>query len=206
MSPRTRQHVNPFSFRQLAPTKPLSLPEIDVIEVDLGCGSGDYVIARAKTYPERFILGIDIRESFLAEGIEQIERDHIQNARLECRNLLFDGCQIFEGAKIAAFTIQFPDPLFKPSQRNRRWFTPASLNLLVDALVPEGSITFQSDVWEPSLDALSILEAHPQLHNVAGEFSFAKTRLLDQKTRREISCEERGLQIWRMRFIKRHTS
>lgn len=203
MSPRTRQHVNPFNFRQLKPTKPLQLPEVKHIDVDLGCGPGHYVITRARACPERFVLGIDIREDFLAEGIATIKETKLTNARLECRNLLFDGCNIFEPERISAFTIQFPDPLFKPSQRNRRWFTSETLVVLVDALASGGSITFQSDVWEPSLDALSILEAHPQLSNTAGEFSFAKTHPLSQKTRREISCEERGLQIWRMQFIKR---
>jgi tRNA (guanine-N7-)-methyltransferase len=204
MSKRLRQHINPLKMTALVPRAPLDLPEGPAVDVELGCADARFLIELAAKHPERLLVGLDIREAFLAEGRAELARRGLPNVRLEVCNLIVDAAQLFAADRVARFFVNFPDPWFKHRQQQRRWLTAETLDALVCALVPGGEILFQSDVWELALEALGLLEAHERLRNRCGPWTFLRgPNPYGVRSSREVHCEAQGLAIWRLLFAKR---
>ena len=203
--------MNPLKASALVPRSPLDLGDAlrqdtdRPIEVELGCGDGLFLVRRAQQHPDREFVGLDIRPEFLSRGRAVSATLGLRNLRLELCNLLVDTKSLFGRYQVSTFYINFPDPLFKARQRLRRWLSTEVVQNLVSVLKPRGRIIFQSDVWEPSIDAMGLLELHPKLWNVAGEFSFVRKALVEEKTSREIACERLGRRIWRMCYERMET-
>lgn len=199
MPRRLRQHVNPLALHHLGvgPER-IVLPTDRTVEVELGCGDGQFLFERAAARPEGFFLGLEIR----LEWVDLILARGVANVRALRSNLL-EGRPRFEPDSVARFHINFPDPLFKRGHRaHRRWLDEARAEDLRRALREGGEIFFQSDVFEPSLDALAVLEATPGLRNVSGEWCFCRANPYGARSRREAWCEEHGVRIWRCLFRK----
>lgn len=203
MKRRYRQHVNPLKMTSLVPREaPLSLPSGPEVEIELGCGDAQFLIQRAEREPDRLFVGLDIRDEFMEFGREEIERRGLDNIELQTSNLIVDLDRLFEQGRVARFHINFPDPWFKARQHNRRWLSDEAVAHLVAALQEGGEIFFQSDVWDLSLEALSVLEASEALYNAAGEWTFTRDSPFEARSSREVACMEGGLSIWRLLFVR----
>jgi len=203
MKRRYRQHVNPLKMTSLVPREqPLDLPCGPEVEVELGCGDARFLIERAASAPDRLFVGLDIRDEFMAFGRSEIERLELDNIELQLSNLIVDLDRLFQRGRVARFHVNFPDPWFKARQHNRRWLSDEAVGHLVTALQEGGEIFFQSDVWDLSLEALSALEASELLYNAAGEWTFTRQNPFEARSSRELSCEELGLPIWRLLFVR----
>jgi tRNA (guanine-N7-)-methyltransferase len=198
MARRLRQHVNPHTLRyvEMGPER-IAVPEDRGVEVELGCGDGQFLFERAAAHPDILFWGIEIR----SEWVELIRSRGVPNVQVVQANLL-DGRARFAPGAITRFFINFPDPLFKRSQRRRRWLSEEAAKDLCSALRVGGEIFFQSDVFEPALDALAVQEGTPELVNAAGEWRFAGSNPFGARSRRESWCEERGIRVWRTLFRK----
>jgi tRNA (guanine-N7-)-methyltransferase len=196
---RMRQHVNPLTAHHLKSCgERLQLPADRPVEVELGCADGQFLFQRARAAPEGHYVGVEIRR----EWIEQISRAGVGNVTGVVANLLVAN-DLFAPGSIRRFHINFPDPLFKRSQHPRRWLTADVVRALAVALEPGGELFFQSDIFEPALDALGALEADDQLQNVHGEWRFAPINPFGARSRREQWCEAHEVRIWRLLFRKR---
>jgi tRNA (guanine-N7-)-methyltransferase len=203
MRKRYRQHINPLKMTSLVPREgPLELPHGPRVEVELGCGDARFLIELAQGEPDRLLVGLDIREEFLAFGRRELERLELDNVRLHRSNLIVDLERLFEPGRVSRFYINFPDPWFKARQHNRRWLDEEAVGHLVTALEEGGELFFQSDVWDLSLEALSALEASGALYNAAGEWTFTRENPYGARSSREVACEEAALPIWRLRFVR----
>lgn len=176
----------------------LQLPADRPVEVELGCADGQFLFERARVVPDGHYVGVEIRP----EWIEQIANAGVGNVTAVVANLLVAN-DLFAPGSITRFHINFPDPLFKRSQQPRRWLTADVARALAAALEPGGELFFQSDIFEPALDALAVLEAEGQLQNAHGEWSFAAKNPFGARSRREQWCEEHDVRIWRLLFKKR---
>jgi tRNA (guanine-N7-)-methyltransferase len=195
---RLRQHVNPLALHHLdVGPGIIGVPADRDVEVELGCGDGQFLFQRAATRPETFFLGVEIRR----EWVDRIRARGVPNVDAVRANLLTGGARFAAGG-VARFFINFPDPLFKRSQHRRRWLDADMARDLAGALRAGGEIFFQSDVFEPALDALWVLEATPGLVNAAGEGRFAGGNPFGARSRREAWCEAHGVRIWRLLFRK----
>ena len=207
MGKRHRQHINPLKMTALVPREaPLPLPPQQDVEVELGCGDARFILQRALLHPDRQMVGLDIRGVFLDDAhelAEELAGGKPANLTLAETNLIVDADRLFEAGRVRRFYINFPDPWFKRRQHNRRWLTLRTLNPLVRALAPGGEVFFQSDVWDVALEALGLLELHHGLRNLNGPWSFHKTgNPYGVRSSRELACQEEGLDIWRMLFVK----
>src|SRR5450759_1535962 len=68
-------------------TAPLDLPAAfgrapQRLEVDLGCGKGRFLLARAAAHPETSFLGLDRQTRRLAKVERKAQRAHLANIRL----------------------------------------------------------------------------------------------------------------------------
>lgn len=198
MASRLRQHVNPFSIRQLLRRgETLEITPGRPAEVELGCGDGQFLFERAQNAPERLHVGVEIRP----ELVQEVQKRGFPNVTAVCANLLVADA-LLPPHSIERLFVNFPDPWFKRRHQARRWLQPEVAARLVDALVAGGELFFQSDVFDLALDALSVLEGQPALKNQAGEWRFARANPFGARSRREQWCEEHNQPIWRLHFAK----
>lgn len=196
---RLRQHVNPLSGGNLARRAGrLSLPADRVVELELGCGDGQFLFERARAAPEGHYVGVEIREEFC----DAIRRAGAHNVEAVCANLLVAD-DLLAPRSVTRLHVNFPDPLWKRRHRPRRWLVPETARKLCEAVRDGGEIFFQTDVFEVALDALAVLEAEPALANAAGEWRFTRVNPYGARSRREQWCEEHGLPVWRLLFRKK---
>jgi len=193
---RLRQHVNPLALHHVGVGPGvIAVPGDRPVEVELGCGDGQFLFERAAAHPGTFFLGVEIRRQW----VERIQAQRVDNVEAVRANLLDDRAR-FVPASITRFFVNFPDPLFKRSQHRRRWLDEKTAAELRDALADGGEIFFQSDVFEPALDALAVLESTPGLANTAGAWRFARNNPFGARSRREAWCEAHDIPIWRLLF------
>ncbi len=204
MGSRIRQHVNPMSMGHLdTGARPLDLPRGRPVEVDLGCGEGEFLFRYSAHHPDVFLVGVEIRRALVDRIQARILTDGIDDRLFAVyANLLVDLPILFANRRVDAIFMQFPDPWFKKRHHKRRMFSDKLADHILGALKKNGSFFFQSDVFEPALDAMAILESRDDVTNLAGAWSFAKNSPLDTPTRRQRYCEEKGLPIWRLWYKK----
>jgi tRNA (guanine-N7-)-methyltransferase len=198
MARRLRQHVNPLALHHVGVGPGvIAVPGDRPVEVELGCGDGQFLFERAAAEPGGYYLGVEIRR----EWVDRIKARGAANVDAVLANLL-SGRARFAPRSVRRFFVNFPDPLFKRRQQRRRWLDEKMAGDLCEALVDGGEIFFQSDVFEPALDALAVLEGTPGLDNIAGAWRFAKQNPFGVRSRREAWCQAHGVPIWRLLFRK----
>ncbi len=204
MAKRIRHHVNPRALHHLdTGVERLNLPEGRRIEVDLGCGEGDFLLARARQRPDTFLVGLEIRRPLVERLRRRADVSGLAHRVLPVyANLLVDLPTLFADETAHAVFFQFPDPWFKRRHHKRRTFQPHVANQVGRILKPGGTFFFQSDQFELALDVLELLERHPAFQNTEGPWTFLRENPLGCPTRRERYCTEEGRKVWRLRYVK----
>jgi tRNA (guanine-N7-)-methyltransferase len=200
MRRRIRHHVNPLSAHHLdTGAGRLALPAGRPVEVELGCAEGEFLFARACVVPDRWVVGVEIREA-LVTRINARAATEQAPVQAVYANLMSDLETLFAPGAVALCHVNFPDPCFKRSQHKRRFFTPELAGSIARVLAPEGLVSVQTDIWDLGLEALEILETSADFVNALGPWTFARENVFGARTRRERRCQERGTVIWRLRF------
>jgi len=153
---RIRTHTNPFNyFRRL---EPLDLSTIfpknsDQIEIEVGFGRGVFLRHYATLFPERNILGIEVRKSPVTILQKRILPLGLQNTHLIHGNahIVLEDC--IKTPCINALFIFHPDPWFKKRHHKRRVVNPKFLTMLQPKLRPKAKLYISTDV-PPLFDAM----------------------------------------------------
>ena len=205
---RVRQHVNPLAQRYLEPrAKPIRPPLGFVphrVEVELGCADAKFSFELAAAHPDRFVVGLDIREKVIELVSRQAAEAGLANVAFGYVNLNVDLDRVFEPRSVDRFHLLFPDPWFKARHHKRRVVDPEMLAVICRQLKPGGELHFASDVFEIALTAMSEIEdpavEHLGLRNLAGPWSFWRGNPFAWSSRREDTTLQRGQRVWRMRY------
>ncbi len=148
---RASQSVTPISqasgARLAEPDRLRNLIPADgrPVLLDLGCGKGRFLRARAAACPETWFIGIDRMALRLQRLAARAERDGLRNVRLlrcDAYGALFF---FLPAGSISVCTVFFPDPWPKRRHHCRRLITPAFLDALHRILVPDGRIFLATD-------------------------------------------------------------
>lgn len=202
---RVRNHVNPLLMRYTKPrTSRLELPPGDEVEVELGCAEAQFLFERAVKHPERAFVGLEIREELVRQVNERARALGVP-VLAAFSNINVDLEHYFAPASVARMFINFPDPWFKTRHHKRRLMEDDLVVACHGVLRPGGELLFQSDVWALALDALEVLERHPdRFENRAGPWSFWKDgNPYGVRSRREEGCADEGAPVWRIWYRKR---
>ncbi|NTW82878.1 MAG: tRNA (guanine-N7)-methyltransferase [Chlorobiaceae bacterium] len=115
------------------------------IEVEIGFGDGDYLISRARTYPERTFFGIEHKPSLIAGVSKKAASLNVDNIRFfqSCAKDAFN--DLFTSCSISRVYALFPDPWPKRKHIKYRLFSSSYLRLLNNRLVPEGEALIVTD-------------------------------------------------------------
>ncbi len=129
------------------------------LDIDIGCGKGRFLLARAALHPERLILGIERQMVRLRQIDRRLHLAQRDNARLlhgEAAGLL-DQCAESSVDNLFVF---FPDPWPKRRHHKRRLMGEAFALTAARVLSAKGQLHFATDHKDYFDEALPVFDTH----------------------------------------------
>ncbi|ORY27527.1 guanine-N(7)--methyltransferase-like protein [Neocallimastix californiae] len=190
---RQRAHANPFSDHDLIyPIKPDEMDwspyfpryfskdskentkKVDFI--DVGCGYGGLLVALAPLFPDKLILGMEIRtkvEDYVKKRIialrNQSKDDLYQNISVIRMNAMKFLPNFFEAGQLSKMFFLFPDPHFKRKKHKNRIISPNLLAEYAYLLKVGGLLYTATDVRELHEWMVEKCDAHPLFERIPDE-------------------------------------
>ncbi len=130
------------------------------LEVDLGCGSGNFLLRLAASRPERHFVGFELRFKRLVKSARKLEKDGLTNVWL-IREAAERFGSYFGDATVDRVHVNFPDPWPRPSQWKKRLVSPRFLTELDRVLKPGGEFRLKTDHSGYFLHVLSLIHGLP---------------------------------------------
>ena len=147
----------------------------DVSILDIGCGFGGLTLALSKLFPEKLVLGMEIRAKVCEyvrlriEGLRKEEPGHYQNASCLRTNCMRYLPNFFSKGQIEMIFIAFPDPHFKVKNHRRRIVSDVLLSEYAFFLQPNGRLYMITDVEELHHWHVEKSDAHPCFERITDE-------------------------------------
>lgn len=143
--------------------------------LELACGGGEYTLGLSEMYPEKNVIGIDVKGNRIWKGARKALAADRKNAaflrtRIEQVNLFFSSEEVDE------IWITFPDPFLKKSKANRRLTNHNFLALYEQIIKPGGLLHLKTD--------------SPELYEFTHEILSQQNKWILQETSSDIYREE----------------
>ncbi len=135
------------------------------LALEIGCGTGHFVIQRALQQPGSDFLAIDIYNKGCLKTCRKVEAAGLANVRvlrIEARELLL---RALPAESLEAIYINCPDPWPKKRHRDRRLVNSEFLALALGFLRPQGELFFSSDCLDYAEEVAEALAAFPAYRN-----------------------------------------
>lgn len=171
------------------------------IEVEIGYGRGDFLLDRARRYPERLFIGYETKTKATRLCLERIERFQIHNLWLSDDDCRFNMPRIIPDGRVDMLHILFPDPWWKPQHKRKRLFSPPFVDLVAAKLQPGALLHFKSDVEEYGKMVCALVEAHGSFSAHAAELAARIASFVP--THREHWCQQHGQPVFAYYFERR---
>jgi len=141
MSAETVDHV----LRVGDITKPFDFDLSRPLEIEVGCGKGQFLTRWARQHPDCCFLGIErmLERVRLFDG--KCRRGHIDNARVLRLEALYTFHYLLPAHHARTVYVFFPDPWPKKKHHSHRLFGPLFLNALWKRLEVGGRLEFATD-------------------------------------------------------------
>ena len=115
------------------------------LEIDVGCGKGRFLLARAASYPEVNFLGIERMLKRIRKVDKKACSHGLQNIRLLRMDAYYAIVYLIPPAQVRTYYIFFPDPWPKKKHSQHRLFSPEFVKALADTLTPHGCVHVFTD-------------------------------------------------------------
>ena len=167
-------HPTPVNFQQLWDIKKRDPPfPFGKVHLEIGCGSGRYLIGLALANPQDFFIGFELRYKRLVLAAKKIEQQNIHNILLmrERGEFLHE---YMANDSMDCMHINFPDPWSKKSRRKNRILSAEFLSVILPLFRSKGKLLFKTDHLEyfetvteilQQLKNYKIVEHTSDLHN-----------------------------------------
>jgi tRNA (guanine-N7-)-methyltransferase len=116
------------------------------VEVEIGPGRGDAILAFAAAAPDTNFFGIEHKGGAASGIAAAAARRGLGNVRVVGGDARCVVASLIPDASVAAYHVYFPDPWPKTTHRHRRLMTPALAAAIARTLVPGGVIHVASDL------------------------------------------------------------
>jgi len=114
------------------------------ITLELACGKGEYTIGLAALYPERNVIGVDLKGNRIYAGAKQAMEKNLSNAAF-LRTQIDKIDTYFGAGEVSEIWITFPDPQLRTSRAKKRLTHPRFLRLYQSILKPGGIVHLKTD-------------------------------------------------------------
>ncbi len=160
------------------------------IHLEIGCGTGDTIIAMARTHPETNFLGLEVHRPGVGNLLQQIEKTRLTNVRIGCVDAVEVLQQLPENT-LEAVHIYYPDPWPKKRHHKRRLIQVEFLNKLAESLMPNSRLFIATDWADYAEHVFAVLDQQDTFINLAGH-----QRCAPRPYWRPVSrYEQRGLRL-----------
>jgi len=116
------------------------------VEIEIGPGRGDVLLAYAAAAPERGFFGIERRAGQAEAIVARAARLGLANVRAVGGDARWILERVVPAGSVAVHHIYFPDPWPKTRHRERRLFEPRFIRALLRTLQPGGQVHIASDL------------------------------------------------------------
>ena len=167
-------HPSPENFQQLCDSKKGNIPASSgKVHLEIGCGSGRYLIEWALKNPQDFFIGLELRYKRLVLAAKKMEQQNVPNILLlrERGEFLHE---YLPNNSMDCMHINFPDPWSKKSRRKNRILSAEFLSVMLPLFRSNGELLFKTDHLEyfetvteilQQLKTYKIVEHTSDLHN-----------------------------------------
>ena len=128
------------------------------LELEAGCGSGEFLCYLAVESPERNFVGVDLHAKSLYRAVENasgLELDNILFVRADFRQIY----PLLAPDSLSTVYLHFPEPPTNRISRRRVIFSEHFLEEMHRALVPEGRLGVVTDHEEHLFEMLEMAES-----------------------------------------------
>ena len=125
--------------------------------LELACGKGEYALALAELYPDKNIIGVDIKGSRLWVGATDARTKQLDNVRF-IRSYIDHLDRFFGENEVSEIWITFPDPYPSKTKKRKRLTSPKFLNLYRKFATKECRIHLKTDselLWKFTKDTIA---------------------------------------------------
>ncbi len=152
--------LDPFDFKAEFPH-----PE-HPLEVDIGSGTGRFLVARSGQFPETNFLGIERQRIRVDSSGRRCERAGRENVRLFRMEGYYAISQMMPAAYVANYYFFFPDPWPKARHHDQRLFNPAFMDALHRTLEDGGVLHVATDHLPYYEEILELLQRDARFKQV----------------------------------------
>ena len=135
-------------------------PVAQGLEVDLGCGAGNFLARLAAGQPERHFVGFEVRFKRLVKSARKLDKEGRHNVWL-IREAAERCGDYFEPGSVDRVHVNFPDPWPRPSQWKKRLIGQGFLDELRRVLKPGGEFRLKTDHAGYFLHVLGLIRERP---------------------------------------------
>src|SRR5450631_1204581 len=114
------------------------------IVLELACGKGEYTVGLSRMYPEKNIIGVDLKGNRIYSGALECIQENLRNAAF-LRTQIDKINTYFLPGEVSEIWITFPDPQLRTSRAKKRLTHPRFLRLYQDILKPGGPVHLKTD-------------------------------------------------------------
>lgn len=115
------------------------------LDVDVGCGKGRFLLARAAAHPERNLLGVDRMLRRVRKVDRRVARRGLANVRLLRMEAYYAVAHLLPPDAVSTYFIFFPDPWPKKRHHEHRLFNARFMDAVQRTLVAGGTLHFATD-------------------------------------------------------------
>ncbi len=116
-----------------------------LLEIDLGCGDGTFLIGMAEQFPDRTFLGVERLLGRVEKVCKKISRNRLSNARVLRLESRYAVEWLLPLKSISRMHLLCPDPWPKARHSGRRIIQQPFLQAVHAALIPQGEFLFMTD-------------------------------------------------------------
>ena len=151
-------------------TTPLPIDEIfdpaRPLEIEIGCGKGRFLTARAAKNPETQYLGIERMASRVRKLESKARRLNLGNVRVLRLEAFYTFYYLLPHHRARTVYVFFPDPWPKRHHYNRRLFSPLFLDALWTRLETGGTVQTATDHLDYFEDIRKALRTDPRFKEI----------------------------------------
>ena len=141
-------------------------PQQRPLELEIGCGIGDFIVQIAVNRPEHNFLAIDIFNQGCRATCARVDAsglDNIRVMRMEARYLMH---HYLDADCLRAVYVNCPDPWPKKRHRKRRLVNREFIDLALYHLEDHGVLNFSTDFRDYGEEIATLFSNDPRLDNL----------------------------------------
>lgn len=171
--------------------------------LEIGCGNGDYLLARARSEPDKNFIGVEVHRPGVGRILHHAAAEGLSNLRVVCHDAVEILREHIAAASLSQVVIYFPDPWHKTRHHKRRLVQTTLIDVLADRIQSGGTLLLATD-WAPYAEQmLEVINPHPEFQNCASDQRFVPRPPERPLTRFEARGLRLGHDVFDLAFMRR---